>query len=120
MSTAARSPASSPESDYTLIGRRCRAIIFEITYYYTEAACGDGVDLCDDPHMKGLSGQNIDWSGVNGGWYCLVKDDEADLHVNVRLTAPLPEEFPERQLVTGLSVISTGHSVVVEVRSSTQ
>ena len=70
--------------------------------------------------MKGLSGQKIDWSGVNGGWYCLVKDDEADLHVNVRLTAPLPEEFPERQLVTGLSVISSGHSLVVEVRSSTQ
>ncbi|CAM9454811.1 unnamed protein product, partial [Ectocarpus sp. 8 AP-2014] len=54
-----------------------------------EPACGDGIDLCDDPHMKGLSGQKIDWSGVNGGWYCLVKDDDADLHVNVLLTAPL-------------------------------
>ncbi|CAM9261580.1 unnamed protein product [Ectocarpus sp. 13 AM-2016] len=65
--------------------------------------------------MKGLKGQKIDWSGVDGGWYCLVKDDDADLRVNIRLTAPLPEEFPERQLITGLSVISGGHSLVVEV-----
>ncbi|CAM9532182.1 unnamed protein product [Ectocarpus fasciculatus] len=65
--------------------------------------------------MKGLRGQNIDWSGVDGEWYCFVKDDDMDLHINVRLTAPLPEEFPERQLVTGLSVISEGHSLVLEV-----
>ncbi|CAM9644463.1 unnamed protein product [Ectocarpus sp. 12 AP-2014] len=65
--------------------------------------------------MKGLRGQKIDWSGVDGGWYCFLKDDDMDLHINVRLTAPLPEEFPERQLVTGFSVISGGHSLVLEV-----
>ena len=66
--------------------------------------------------MQGLSGQHINWSGVDGGWYCLVKDQDADFHVNVRVTAPLPEDFPDRQLVTGLSVISEGNSFVVEVK----
>ena len=73
--------------------------------------------MCDDPHMKGLRGQKIDWSGIDGGWYSMVKDDDAGLHVNVRLTAPLPEEFPDRQLVTGLSVLFEGHSLVVEVEN---
>ena len=66
--------------------------------------------------MQGLRGQHIDWSGEDGGWYCLVKDADADFHVNVRLTAPLLEEFPNRQLVTGVSVISDGTSLVVEVK----
>lgn len=65
--------------------------------------------------MTGLRGQKIDWSGVDGGWYCLVKDDDINLQVNVRLTAPLPHEFPDRQLITGLSILSEGHSLVVEV-----
>ncbi|CAM9997801.1 unnamed protein product, partial [Ectocarpus fasciculatus] len=74
------------------------------------AICPVGSSICDDPHMRGLRGQRIDWSGVDGGWYSFVRDDDLDLNVNVRLTAPLPEEFPNRQLVTGLSVISGGHS----------
>ncbi|CAN0282163.1 unnamed protein product [Scytosiphon promiscuus] len=72
---------------------------------------------CDDPHMQGLRGQRIDWFGVDGGWYSLIKDDNADLHINVRLTAPLPDEFPDRQLLTGLSVMSEGHSLVIEVEN---
>lgn len=70
--------------------------------------------------MKGLLGQSIDWFGVDGEWYSFVKDPDMDLHVNVRLTAPLPEEFPDRQLVTGLAVVSEGHSLVLEVRLSMQ
>lgn len=35
--------------------------------------------------------------------------------VNVRPTAPLPE-FPERQYITGISVMSNGHSLVIEVK----
>lgn len=69
----------------------------------------------DDPHMTGLRGQKIDWSGVDGGWYCLVKEDGINLQVNLRLTAPLADEFPDRQLITGLSILSEGHSLVVEV-----
>ena len=72
--------------------------------------------MCDDPHMQGLRGQTIDWSGVDGGWYCLVTDDNANLQVNVRLTAPLPEEFPNRQLITGLSIMSEGDSLVIDVK----
>ena len=73
--------------------------------------------MCDDPHMKGLRGQTIDWSGIDGGWYNMVKDDHAEFLVNVRLTAPLPEEFPDRQLITGLSVLSKGHSLIIEVEN---
>lgn len=68
--------------------------------------------------MNGLRGQRIDWSGVDGGWYCLVSDADVDLHVNVRLTAPLPDEFPDRQLITGLSIVSEDHSLVVEVKKT--
>ena len=81
------------------------------------AVCPGGTDMCDDPHMKGLRGQKIDWSGIDGGWYNMVKDGGADLLVNIRLTAPLPEEFPDRQLITGLSVLSEGHSLTIEVKN---
>lgn len=64
--------------------------------------------------MQGLSGQQIDWSGEDGGWYSLIKDDEVALQVNVRLTAPLPVDFAHRQLMTGLSIISEGHSIIIE------
>ena len=37
--------------------------------------------------------------------------------MNLRVTAPLPEEFPDRQLITGLSVLSEGHSLVIEVNN---
>lgn len=79
------------------------------------ALCPDGADMCDNPHTKRLRGKNTDWSGVDGGWYSMLKDDDSGLHINVRLTAPLPEEFPDRQLITGLSVMSEGHSLVIEV-----
>lgn len=78
--------------------------------------CPEETPLCEDPHMDGLRGQTIDWSGVDGGWYSLVRDDEADLNVNLRVTAPLPQEFPDRQLITGISVLTAGHSLVIEVR----
>lgn len=66
--------------------------------------------------MTGLRGQHTEWSGVDGGWYSLLKDAESQLDINVRLTAPLAAEFPDRQLVTGLAVISDGHSLVIEVQ----
>ena len=67
--------------------------------------------------MKGLRGQRIDWSGVDGSWYNMIKDDEVHLHVNVRVTAPLPEDFPDRQLIMDLSVLSEAHSLVIEVNN---
>ena len=66
--------------------------------------------------MQGLGGQRIDWSGIDGGWYCLVKDEREDLHINVRVNAPLPIDFPHRQLVTAISVVSGGHSLGIEVK----
>ena len=79
------------------------------------AECPAGTSMCGDPHMQGLRGQMIDWSGEDGGWYCLVKDDSTNLQVNVRLTAPLPDDFPNRQLITGLSIVAEGRSLVIEV-----
>ncbi|CAM9375057.1 unnamed protein product [Scytosiphon promiscuus] len=81
------------------------------------SVCPPGSDTCGDPHLQGLRGQRFDWSGVDGGWYSLVKDETFDIHVNVRVTAPMPVEFPERhQLITGLGIVSEGHSVVIEVK----
>ena len=42
-------------------------------------------------------------------------DEEIDMQVNVRTTGPLPEEFPNRQYVTGVSILQYGHSLVIEV-----
>lgn len=66
--------------------------------------------------MVGLLGQKIDWVGEDEGWYCLISDGE-DFQLNVRVTAPMPEEFPDRQLVTGVSLLlPNGASLVVEVK----
>ncbi|CAN0285148.1 unnamed protein product [Ascophyllum nodosum] len=78
--------------------------------------CPCGVDVCFDPHLQGLRGQHIEWTGVDGGWYALVNDDEDDLQINVRTTAPLPNDFPDRQFITGVAILSQGHSLVVEVK----
>lgn len=80
------------------------------------AKCGNGDNICDDPHMQGLRGQQIDWLGEDGAWYSLIKDDAINLQVNIRLTAPLPDKSPNRQLITGISVLSEGHSLVIEVK----
>lgn len=91
----------------------CFAVVCVCEY---SAECGLD-DVCDDPHMKGLRGQQIDWSGVNGGWYNMIKDDTSDLFINVRLTAPLPDEFPDRQLITGISILVDGQSLVIEAKN---
>lgn len=67
--------------------------------------------------MQGLRGQQIDWAGVDGVWYALVVDPTLDIHVNVRLTAPMPDDFPNRQLITGVSVLFEDHSLVIEVKN---
>ena len=71
--------------------------------------------MCGDPHVQGPRGQQIDWSEIDNSWYCMVSDDTDSINVNVRLNAPLPEDFPDRQLITGLIVMSQGHSLVIEV-----
>lgn len=43
--------------------------------------------------MVGLLGKKIDWVGEDGGWYCLISDRD-DFQLNIRVTAPMPEEFP--------------------------
>ncbi|CAN0165876.1 unnamed protein product [Ascophyllum nodosum] len=78
--------------------------------------CPCSVELCFDPHLQGLRGQHVEWVGVDGEWYALVKDDEDDLQINVRTTAPLPNDFPDRQFITGVAVVSKGHSFVIEVK----
>lgn len=84
--------------------------------FAVKSACPQGSAICDDPHIQGLLGQRIEWAGVSGAWYSFLKDSDADLDVNVRVTAPMEEEFPDRQLVTGVSVLLQGHSLVIQVR----
>lgn len=69
-----------------------------------------------DPILHGLQGQTIKWVGAEGGWYSMYVDKESGLQVNVRPTGPLPEDFPERQYLTGIAVMSGGHSLVIEVK----
>lgn len=66
--------------------------------------------------MHGLRGQVIDWFGVDGAWYDVLSDGE-DLHVSVRVTAPLAKEYPDRQLITGFALrYASGHSLVIQVK----
>ena len=60
-------------------------------------------------------GQTIDWAGVGNGWYCLLSDVR-DFHVNVRLSATLSDNFPDKRLISAASVLPNGglHSLVVE------
>ena len=78
--------------------------------------CPCGVDICFHPRLQGLRGQHIEWTGIDGGWYALIEDEEDDLQINVRATAPLPNAFPDRQFITDMAVLSHGHSLVVEVQ----
>ena len=78
------------------------------------AECTSG-SICKDPILQGLRGQNIKWIGEEGAWYALFVDEEIDTQVNVRTTGPLPEDFPDRQYVTGVSILQHGHSLVIEV-----
>ncbi|CAN0093186.1 unnamed protein product [Ectocarpus fasciculatus] len=72
--------------------------------------------VCGDPHMVGLLGQKIAWYGEDNGWYCLL--DDSAFQINARVTAPLPEEFPNRQLLSGVSLLTAdGHSLVIEVKN---
>ena len=77
--------------------------------------CPCKVNVCFDPHLQGLRGQHIEWTGVDGSWYALVKDNEDDLQINVRTTAPSPIDFPDRQFITGVAILSQGHSLTVKV-----
>ncbi|CAM9798188.1 unnamed protein product [Laminaria digitata] len=54
--------------------------------------------------MVGLLGQTIDWAGADSAWSCLFSEG-SDTHVNVRLSAPMPEEFPDRQVISAVSVL---------------
>lgn len=78
--------------------------------------CPCGVDVCFNPHLPGLHRQYVEWTGVDGGWYALVRDDEDYFQINVRTTAPMPNDFPDRQFITGVAILSQGHSFVIEVK----
>lgn len=66
--------------------------------------------------MVGLLGQKIDWVGEDNMWYCLLSDGR-DFYGNVRLSAPMKDEFPDRQLVSAISLLTNdGHSLLIEVK----
>ena len=88
--------------------------VFALHETQNPAECTSG-SICKDPILQGLCGQNIKWVGEEGAWYALFVDEEIDMQVNVRTTGPLPEDFPDRQYVTGVSILARGHSLVIEV-----
>lgn len=73
--------------------------------------------IVEDPHMRGLQGQSLTWSGEEGGWYAMLSGSD-NAQLSVRITAPLPAEFPDRQLVTGLAIkYGDGNSIVIETKN---
>ncbi|CAM9873433.1 unnamed protein product [Ectocarpus sp. 4 AP-2014] len=80
----------------------------------------EGTDpaACGDPHMTGFLGQKFDFTGVDGEWYCLIKDD--NIQISMRVTNPIPS-VPEITYITGLSVLTTDaegaeHDIVINVK----
>lgn len=69
--------------------------------------------------MTGFLGQKFDFTGIDGSWYALVSDLPA-LHLNMRVTAPVPS-LPEITYITGLSLLVSDvdgldHAVVIAVK----
>lgn len=68
--------------------------------------------------MTGFRGQKFDFTGEDGGWYCLIKDES--MQINMRVTSPVPD-LPEITYITGLSVLisdddGSEHDVIIEVK----
>ena len=68
--------------------------------------------------MVSLQGQKINWAGVDNAWYCLLSYG-SDLHLNIRVSVPMPEEFPDRKLISAVSILTDDglQSLVVEVKN---
>lgn len=76
----------------------------------------DDINVSGELNMRGLQGQQVDWKGEDGGWYVLISDT-ADVQITVRLTAPLSQDFPDRQLITAFGLkYHGGHSVIIETK----
>ena len=114
-----RQESLPPLRCYQLIRGDAPMPAFSVCFYISFAVmspCLQGSIICDDPHVQGLLGQRIEWAGVSGASYSFLKDVDAGLDVHVRVTVPLEEEFADRQLITGVSVLSQGHSLVIQVK----
>ena len=71
--------------------------------------------VVEDPHVSGLRGQRYDWFGDDGGWYAFLSTQD-QLQMNLRVTSHLPSTFPERQLVTGVAMVTEGgHTITVDI-----
>jgi len=55
--------------------------------------------------MTGFLGQKFDFTGEGGAWYCLL-DDGPSFHLNMRVTAPVPD-LTQITYITGLSLMTT-------------
>lgn len=69
--------------------------------------------MCDGPYTNLLRGQKMYPSRIGGGAYCMRKNERAHLHLNIRLVALLPAEFPGGLLMTGISGLYAGSCLVV-------
>ena len=55
--------------------------------------------------MTGFLGQKFDFTGEDGEWYCLL-DDGPSMHLNMRVTAPVPD-LTQITYITGLSLMTS-------------
>lgn len=70
--------------------------------------------------MTGFRGQKFDFTGEDGAWYSLISDLPS-LHLNMRVTAPLPD-LPDITYITGISLIAADkdgieHSIAISVNN---
>lgn len=68
----------------------------------------------EEHRSRNLYDQGTDWKGEGDGWYVMISDSE-DVQLSVQLTAPMPTEFPERRVISGVGIkYEGGHSIVIE------
>lgn len=121
------------DTDVNVISTRCTLVCENASECDSDLdPAGNGIDFgviqqsrfnngfCDptiwnDPHLTGLRGQRFDWSGRDGGWYAFLSTPD-QLQMNLRVTSHLPKTFPERQLVTGVALVTEGgHMIVADI-----
>ena len=70
--------------------------------------------------MTGFLGQKFDFTGNDGAWYAVISDSPS-MHLNMRITAPVPS-VPAITYITGLSLLTTDvdgfeHAIVISVKN---
>lgn len=67
-----------------------------------------------DPHMTGFLGQKFDFTGLDGEYYCLIKDDHIQVSlVRSRLLPIYVEHNPARRVIPAANVIHVTQDLLI-------